>query len=305
MNHYQILGIERNATDEQIKSAYRKLAKKYHPDVNGGDKSSEDMFKKVNEAYEVLSNAASRLAYDRSQLFGNQSRGFGGFGDFTLFNMDFDTMFASAKSKAKKAENHVLLDVSIDFHKLLGDQILTANMDQFDECEKCKYLGLDASCSQCHGAGKIKSTVSIKVPVNLCTKRYSYNVEGDLFKLILKIPNRTGDGRDVLMRVTSKLPEDITLSGSNIVHKVNISLKDAMLGPDPTFTTIDGSKFKIKLSTAIKKDFSDIYIKIPERGMMGDGRRGTYVFDVRVSFPNISALSESELNDLRNLLDKL
>jgi len=304
MNHYQTLGIEKDATDDQIKSAYRKLAKKHHPDVNDGDKSSEERFNKVNEAYEVLSDPASRLAYDRSQLLGSRSRGFGGFGDYTIFNVDFDTMFGP-KHGGKKTEDHVILNVSVDFYKLLGDHVLTADMDQFDDCDKCHYLGPDSKCSKCHGAGKIKSTVSIKVPVNLCKRRYTYNVEGDLFKLMLKIPNRTGDGRDVLMRVTAKMPDGVTLSGSNILHKVNIGLRDAVLGPDPAFTAIDGSKFKIKLSSAIKKDFSDIYIKIPERGMMGDGRRGTYVFDVRVSFPNISALNKSELDDLRVLLDKL
>src|SRR5512145_784126 len=64
-DYYKILGVERSADEKEVKSAYRKLARKYHPDVNPGDKSAEDKFKEVNEAYEVLSDPEKRKRYDQ------------------------------------------------------------------------------------------------------------------------------------------------------------------------------------------------------------------------------------------------
>ena len=74
-DYYHVLGVERNATPEDVKKAYRKLAVKHHPDKNPGDKTAEDKFKELGEAYEVLSNADKRSAYDR---FGHQAFAPGG-----------------------------------------------------------------------------------------------------------------------------------------------------------------------------------------------------------------------------------
>ena len=90
-DYYEVLGVDKNATDDEIKKAYRKLAIKYHPDKNPGDKNAEDMFKKVAEAYEVLSDPQRRQNYDQFGFDGPQGGGFGGggFNPFDIFNSFF------------------------------------------------------------------------------------------------------------------------------------------------------------------------------------------------------------------------
>ena len=100
-DYYEVLGVDKKASDDAIKKAYRTLAKKYHPDMNPGDKEAEAKFKEVNEAYNILSDTESREKYDR---FGHDAfdpssgmgggAGFGGFGDFSDFG-SFGDMFGS------------------------------------------------------------------------------------------------------------------------------------------------------------------------------------------------------------------
>ena len=83
-DYYEVLGVEKNASDAEIKKAYRKLAMKYHPDQNPGDKTAEEKFKEINEAYEVLSDADKKARYDQYGFAGvdpnfNPNAGFGGF----------------------------------------------------------------------------------------------------------------------------------------------------------------------------------------------------------------------------------
>src|SRR5579884_2018426 len=107
-DYYKILGVGKNASDEEIKKAYRKLARRYHPDRNPGDKQSEERFKEISQAHDVLSDAEKRKAYDRGQGplggFANAGGGFdpgafaGGFGDI-LSNLFGGAAGGAARSR--------------------------------------------------------------------------------------------------------------------------------------------------------------------------------------------------------------
>ncbi len=94
-DYYEVLGVARNASDEEIKKTYRRLAMKHHPDRNANDKSSEEKFKQIKEAYEVLSDNRKRSAYDRfghAAVDGNAGQGFGG-GGAGMGGMNFGDIF--------------------------------------------------------------------------------------------------------------------------------------------------------------------------------------------------------------------
>ena len=155
-DYYEVLGISRNATDEEIKKAFRKLAFQYHPDHNHGD-GAVDRFKEVNEAYEVLSDADKRAAYDRfghggaEGLFG---RGFEGF-DFGGFGDIFDAFFGGATTATRQAPRR-----GADLHYSLT---ITFEEAVFG-CEKEMSISRTENCSLCHGVGSKPGSQPIRCP---------------------------------------------------------------------------------------------------------------------------------------------
>jgi len=155
-DYYEVLGISRNATDEEIKKAFRKLAFQYHPDHNHGD-GAADRFKEINEAYEVLSDADKRAAYDRfghggaEGLFG---RGFEGF-DFGGFGDIFDAFFGGVNTATRQAPRR-----GADLHYSLT---ITFEEAVFG-CEKEMSISRTENCSLCHGVGSKPGSQPIRCP---------------------------------------------------------------------------------------------------------------------------------------------
>jgi len=154
-DYYEVLGIEKNATDEDIRKAFRQLAFKYHPDHNHGD-GAEDKFKEVNEAYEVLSDADKRAAYDRfghnggQDLFGQGFQGSDfGFGDI------FDAFFGGRTSSTRQAPQR-------------GASLQTGLRITLDEaafgCEKELDISRTENCSVCQGTGSKPGTQPVRCP---------------------------------------------------------------------------------------------------------------------------------------------
>lgn len=176
-DYYDILGVSRDATPDQIKKAYRQLAKKFHPDVNKDDKDAAEKFKEVAEAYEILSDDQKRATYDRfghdafdptrggAGGFGGFGEGMGGFGDI------FDLLFGAAGGGGQRrrsgpqrgSDREVRLD--IDFEEAVFGSEKDFDLQRIEKCGTCKGNGAEPgspikTCPQCKGSGQVRSAQS-------------------------------------------------------------------------------------------------------------------------------------------------
>jgi molecular chaperone DnaJ len=169
-DYYEILGVARDATDQQIKSAYRKLALKYHPDRNPGDKKAEEAFKEAAEAYAVISDAEKRAAYDR---FGHAGvgAGAGGFDPSTFAGFEdifgnlgdlfgFGEMFGGRRRRSGPQRGADLrYDLEISFEESFTGTETTLQIPREETCETCTGTGAAAGsspevCAHCRGTGQ-------------------------------------------------------------------------------------------------------------------------------------------------------
>ncbi|PMP69261.1 MAG: molecular chaperone DnaJ [Thermodesulfobacterium geofontis] len=170
-DYYAILGVPRDATQEEIKRAYRRLALKYHPDRNPGNKEAEEKFKEISEAYEVLSDPEKRAIYDAYGYSGLKSTGYRGFEDISdifkafsdIFEEFFDFSFEEKVHTRPKDGADLSYEIVLDFEDLFQDKKVKLEMEKFEVCEVCKGLGYDPergikTCEVCKGRGKVTYT---------------------------------------------------------------------------------------------------------------------------------------------------
>ena len=178
-DYYEVLGIDRSADDATIKKAYRKLAKKYHPDANPGDTEAEKKFKEASEAYAILSDAQKRQQYDQFghaafEQGGGGAGGFGGFGGFDfggdmgdIFGDIFGDLFGGGRSRGgnrgpqKGANLRVIINISFEEAIFGCEKSIELNLK--DACETCGGSGAKPgtsaeTCSRCKGTGRVVTT---------------------------------------------------------------------------------------------------------------------------------------------------
>ncbi len=165
-DYYEVLGVERGTSTADIKQAYRRLAREYHPDINK-EKDAEDKFKEINEAYEVLGNDQKRSTYDRfghAAIHGNAGAdgfGFGGFGD--IFEEFFGGMTGMRGGRARgplRGED-LRVDLSISFEEAVFGTDKEIQIPRTESCPSCQGSGAEPGttpivCSQCRGSGEVR-----------------------------------------------------------------------------------------------------------------------------------------------------
>ncbi len=181
-DYYAILGVERTATADEIKSAYRKLARQYHPDVNPNNPEAEEKFKQINEAYEVLSDPDKRAVYDRFGTTQGVGADFGGdpFGMAeSLFQMFFGGSVV-ANPRGPVDGSDLRADITITLEQVLHGATIEVEVERQRTCERCKGTGAEPGttperCPDCAGSGRVRftqttvlGTVTRVVPCERC-----------------------------------------------------------------------------------------------------------------------------------------
>ena len=222
-DYYEVLGVSRGATEQELKSAYRKQALKYHPDRNPGDHAAEEKFKQASEAYQVLSDSDKRAAYDRFGHAGVSGQGgfpggpFGGgvgvdlgdiFGD--LFGEMFNMGGAAQRASRKQRGDDLRFDLTIDFEDAVFGAETEIKIRRLETCANCKGAGSASGqgptvCGQCNGRGQIRFQQGFFSVARTCTAcRGAGSVISD------PCPSCRGEGRaSAEMKLNVKVPPGV------------------------------------------------------------------------------------------------
>jgi molecular chaperone DnaJ len=311
-DYYALLGVTRNATEREIKQAYRRLARKHHPDVNPGDKSAEAKFKQVNEAYEVLSDPEKRRKYDR---FGDQwqyadqfaqagwqqasPRDFRQSSDaFHLKDEDlsslFGDLFGGARSRRARPRRGRDMEYAVDvtLEEAYHGTKRTIALQSHEPCSVCRGTGLiqNLPCSTCQGSGVISSVkrLEVKIPagvddgsrVRIAGKGepgYTGGVSGDLYLLVSVKPHRLYQRK-----------------GDNLYTEIPVPLVVAVLGGEVQVPTLKNSQLALKIPPETQNGRS---FRLVRQGMphLGNSAYGDLFAKVNVVLPTRLSAREREL----------
>ena len=323
-DHYQTLGIKRDASSKDIKAAFRRLARKYHPDTNQGDPAAEERFKDINEAYEVLSDEKDRRIYDR---YGNDWRSYrdAGFNgsepsapprpsgsgtrsrpassgtrtEFTFTNDDdlnsmFGSMFGQGRSanpnvqtRARKGQN-IEQQITISFDEAFTGTERRFEIQSPDTCPVCNGAGLvrGAICPRCDGSGTVMRSRAIDVTIPAGVSSGSrVAVRGQ------GGPGQNGGSSgDVFLIVSIRPDPRFEIDGQNIRTTVDVPVLDAILGGEVTVTTPTG---RVALTIPAGTQSGKVF-RLRQQGMpnLKSGERGDLLATVSVKVP--TDLSDDE-----------
>jgi len=275
-DYYEILGVDRNATEEEIKKAYRRLALKYHPDRNPNDKEAEEKFKEATEAYEVLRDPQARARYDRYGHSGVKGFDFGfDFSSFDLsdalrafmrdFGSPFEDFFGFSTSERHRAERRgsdLRIKIALSLEEIATGVEKKIRFRRLATCSACGGTGARAgsafeTCPSCHGTGQIRrvhrSFLGQVVNVTTCSR-----CRGEGTIIVEKCKQCRGEGRvQVDETIQVKIPPGIS---SNNYIPIRGKGNDGPQGGPPGDLLV---YIEEKEHPVFRRDGDDIYCDIP------------------------------------------
>ena len=259
-DYYKILGIQKNATTEEIKKAYKKLAIKYHPDKNKGNKFAEEKFKEINEAYEVLSSPQKKNNYDN---FGSSN-----------FNNTFNTESFSKGFKTTGFHHFENSDLFTNIFEnptkcILKDQEITIKISLYDA-----YMG---------GKKSIlinNEKIEINIPKGtIATTQLKFNAKGNINSI-------SGKKNNLIIKFEISSYKNFTLKERNLETKIKVYPWEIALGSEKIFETIEEKKIKIKIPKDTKNG-ETLILKGLGMPALGNNIKGNLKVKLIVDVPKI------------------
>jgi curved DNA-binding protein len=312
-DYYKILGVERGASDEDIRKAFRKLARQYHPDVARNKKEAEERFKEINEANEVLSDPEKRRKYDALganwkqgaefrpppgwEGFGGGFRGgrrsgnggvefeFGGTGFSDFFEQIFGGRrggggFRFDQEDLAERGRDLEADIMVTLQEALKGSVRSISLRRGVTCEHCGGSGVAGrkSCPRCGGAGQVAKTEThqVKIPAGV--------TEGQRLRVGGKGEAGVGGGGAGDLFLTLRLAghPDFRVEGANLFYDLELAPWEAVLGASVSVPTLEG-EVSIKIPPGTQ---SGQRLRVRERGLGKEGARGDLFVVVGIQVPD-------------------
>ena len=324
-SYYETLGLKRDASQKEIKAAYRRLARKHHPDVNPGDKSAEGRFKEINRAFEVLSDADKRAKYDRygenweqAEAFEKaraQQGGRGGYSETFTFDINdllrnqsggrgaggFDLgdilggRFGGGRPRGPHRGQNVEYQTEITLEEAYNGATRTLQLQSEERCPTCGGSGqiANALCHICQGTGAVikPKRLEVKIPTGASDgTRVRIAGEGS--------PGMGGGPRGDLYVVTRVRPHArFERKGDDLIEDVPLQVEDAVLGGEVEVQTIAGKRIAITIPP-LTQNGRQIKLKglgMPSLDGRGKGVHGDLYARVKLVIPEHVTDREREL----------
>jgi molecular chaperone DnaJ len=321
-DYYELLGIRKDATEKDIKQAYRRLARKYHPDVNPGDKTAEAKFKEINAAYEVLSDKEKRAKYDKygdkwqyadqfEKAGGQPPSGFYEYspdeetnfhfgGDIGGMDSIFEELFRGGRSRVftRRAQPRRGQDletpVQVTLEEAYAGTSRTISLQVEEPCPTCKGTGRiqNVTCATCRGAGFMPGVkrLEVKIPAGVNTgSRVRIAGKGQ--------PGYGGESGDLYLIITVLPHRIFEREGDNLNVNLGVPLSVAILGGEVQVPTPKG---KLALKIPPETQNGRVF-RLTGQGMprLGSNVRGDLMVKVNVILP--TGLSDKEKELFRQL----
>ena len=327
MDYYSELGVSREASDAEIKKAYRKLAVEYHPDKNQGNKEAEEKFKKISEAYQTLSDEKKRKQYDQrfSKRPDNRNAGGFGFDEFVNnFGADFNSWKKSSSEKARRTQGRTHapppstehLDIKLEECLSLSDALIGKKVEVSFPRKKIEYLS--------SSGGTINYIIEeeekeIAISINLKKIYLPIKQENGKVYTVVRIP-RLGNEEikiqsdiwgevqqipltgDVYVTIYFDVPDYVKIEGSSIIHTIDVPLSKTLFDTEKlTIETLFNKKYEASINQP--KSLSNLKFSIPSEGILDEkGKLGEYLVKFNVLALEIDELSLEKLNKLRDII---
>lgn len=334
MNYYEILGIQKGASDSEIKKAYRKLAMEFHPDKNPGNKEAEEKFKKIADAYAVLGDPERKKVYDSPKENPNRNRttssqqGFG----FEEFIKDFGSSgFKSyreqqnAKARASQGRTHSpppsseYLNIKLEAEIELDEAISGKKIELSFSRKKINLSGNDGKRILYSFSEEEKE---ISIQLNLKENYFILKKEEGYYLTKVRVPklgNEDVNTRtniwneleqtplfgDLIVEIRLKAKENILIEGSNIIQRVDLKLEQLLTkGEKIRVETILGKKYDAEIYCP--RTLTDISFILPGEGILDENKqKGDYIIKFDVLCPEVSKLNKSQRETLISLLNTI